>query len=53
MTGSFALGAFSLLPFFALWAPPAEAPPLPTAAELQEGGIAKARPAAGPAGTMR
>ena len=45
VTGSFALGAFSLLPFFALWAPPAEAPPLPTMAELKDGGIAKVRPA--------
>jgi len=34
VTGSFALGAFALLPFFALWAPPAEAdvPTLPAVA---------------------
>jgi hypothetical protein len=42
VTGSFALGAFSLLPFFAAWSPPAEPPALPSAAELAEGGLATA-----------
>ena len=55
VTGSFALGAFSLLPFFALWAPPAEAPQLPSLAELKDGGFAKARlrGAPWPAGFVR
>ena len=42
VTGSFALGAFALLPFFALWAPPAQPPPLPAPAELAAGGIRSA-----------
>jgi hypothetical protein len=42
ITGSFALGAFSLLPYFALYAPPAALPAPPSAATLAEGGLAAA-----------
>jgi hypothetical protein len=37
ITGSFALGAFALLPYFALWSQPKEVPELPTADEMQTG----------------
>ncbi len=43
VTGSFALGAFSLLPFFALWSPPEEPIELPSVKELAEGGVSTVR----------
>jgi hypothetical protein len=37
ITGSFAAGAFALLPYFALWSQPQEAPELPSAEEVDAG----------------
>lgn len=45
-TASFAAGAFALLPFFALWTPPTERVALPSAAELESGGLSTALPRA-------
>ena len=39
VTASFAAGAFALLPFFALWTPPAEPAAPPSPRELEEGGL--------------
>lgn len=39
VTGSFAFGAFSLLPYFALWTAPREPVEMPSMKELKEGGV--------------
>jgi hypothetical protein len=48
LTASFAAGAFALLPFFALWTPPAsgDAAQVPSRVELEEGGARQALPRA-------